>query len=96
MNFWRKLISGCEALCLDCRGASRAQSERLDHPLPRAQRVGLWLHLAICKWCRRYGKQIRFLREAAHEHPEELAKAAPQNLSAEARDRIKRRLSENN
>jgi hypothetical protein len=46
--------------------------------------------------CRRYGKQIRFLREAAHEHPEELAKAAPQNLSVEARDRIKRRLSENN
>lgn len=95
MNFLRKLVSGCKALSLDCREASCAQSESLDHPLPLAKRVGLRLHLVLCKWCRRYGKQIRFLREAAHEHPEALAEAAQQKLSAEARDRIKRRLLEN-
>ena len=61
----------------------------LDHPLSPAKRLGLWLHLLICKWCRRYGKQIRFLREAAHEHREELTEAAPQQLSAGARERIK-------
>jgi len=96
MNFWKKLKSDCAALSLDCCAASRAQSERLDHPLPRMTRIGLWLHLLICKWCRRYGKQIRFLRHAAHEHQEDLAASEPQKLSAEARERIKRRLQEKN
>jgi hypothetical protein len=92
MNLWKKLKTDCSALSLNCREASRAQSEQLDHPLPQATRIGLWLHLVICKWCRRYGGHIRFLRQTAHEHPDELTQAAPQQLSAEARDRIKQRL----
>lgn len=96
MNFFPKLKSDCAQLSLNCREASRAQSEQLDHPLPRATRIGLWLHLIICKWCRRYGKQIRFLRETAHEHPGELTEAAPQQLSAPARERIKERLRQGN
>jgi hypothetical protein len=75
-----------------CRDASRLQSEALDTKLSLSKRFGLSLHLLICKWCRRYGKQVRFLREAAHEHPENLAEAVPQKLSAEARERIKQRL----
>ena len=94
MNFWKKLKSDCAALSLNCREASRAQSEQLDHPLPRATRLGLWLHLLMCKWCRRYGGQIRFLRHAAHEHHEELTDAAPQKLSPAARERIKQRLQD--
>jgi len=50
------------------------------------------MHLLICKWSRRYGKQIRFLRDAAHEHPDNLSDAVPQRLSDEARERIKRNL----
>jgi hypothetical protein len=94
MKFWDKLKSGGIALLLDCREASRAQSEQLDHPLPRGKRVGLWLHLLICQWCRRYGSQIRFLRHAANEHHEDLTEAAPHGLSNEARDRIKQRLQQ--
>jgi hypothetical protein len=52
----------------------------------------MWLHLLVCKWCRRYGKQVRFLRDAAHNHPEDLTGAVPQTLSGEARERIKQRL----
>ena len=76
----------------NCREASRLQSEALDHPLPLAQRFGLRVHLLLCKWCRRYGKQIRFLRQAVHEHPDEVNQAAPQTLSPEARDRLQRSL----
>ncbi len=94
MSFFEKIKSGCTDLSPDCREASRAQSEGLDHPLPLTKRLGLWMHLLICKWCRRYGKQIRFLREAAHEHHEELAEAKPQKLSDDARERIKQRLLE--
>jgi len=93
MSFWSKLKSGCANLSPDCREASRAQSAAIDHPLPPSKRIGLWLHLLICKWCRRYGRQLRFLRIAAHEHPDRLTEAAPQKLSAEARERIKKKLS---
>lgn len=92
MNFWNKLKSIGAALSPDCREASRAQSEILDHSLPLTQRVGVWLHLLICKWCRRYGRQIHFLRHAAHEHPEDLTEAVPQKLSPEARERMKCKL----
>jgi hypothetical protein len=92
MSLWDKLKSGCAALSPNCREAVRAQSEARDHPLPPARQLGLRLHLLICKWCRRYGEQIRFLGEAAHEHPEEWVEARPQTLSAEARERIKQQL----
>lgn len=80
-------------LLMSCRQAARAQSERLEHPLPRAQSLGLWLHLLICRWCRRYGHQIKFLSQAAREHPDHHTHAHPAKLSPEARDRIKQRLT---
>jgi len=67
---------------------------RLARNLPLRRRFGLRFHLLLCKWCRRYGKQITFLRNAAHEHPDEMAEPVPQKLSDEARERIKQRLGE--
>ena len=89
-----KIKSVWLALSLNCRDAVRAQSELLDHPLPPIKRAGLWLHLLICIWCRRYGKQIHLLHEQTREHSETLTTAGPQALSAEARERIKRKLHE--
>ena len=80
------------AVSPNCREASRLQSDALDRSLSLSQRFGLRLHLLLCRWCRRYGKQIRFLRQAAHEHPEEAVEAAPRTLSPEARERLKRSL----
>ncbi len=96
MQKLKKLVSafktGLRMLSPDCREASRLQSEALDHPLSLPQRVGLRMHLLICKWCRRYGKQIRFLRQALHDHPNEVNEAPPHTLSAEAREQLKRTL----
>jgi hypothetical protein len=92
MSFLRTFKENCLTLSLNCREAARAQSEQLEHPLPRIKRIGLWLHLLMCKWCRRYGKQIRFLRQAAHEHQEKLLTASSKQLSDDARERIKRSL----
>lgn len=86
------LKSGFGALLPTCHDAARLQSEAIDGKLCFSKRVGLRLHLLICKWCRRYGKQIEFLSHAATEHPEELTDAVSQTLSAEARERINRRL----
>jgi hypothetical protein len=80
------------AFFLTCRQATQLQSDALDTKLCASKRFGLRLHLLICKWCRRYGKQIRFLRDVALDHPDHLTEAGPQKLSAEARERIKQRL----
>jgi hypothetical protein len=95
MKPWlNKIKSVWTALSPNCREAVRAQSELLDHPLPLVKRVGLWLHLLYCIWCRRYGKQIHLLHEQAREHSETFTTAAPQTLSPDARERIKRKLQE--
>ena len=73
-----------------CRQAARLQSEALDRRLSLLERLGLLLHLWLCRWCRRYGNQLRFLRFAAHQCEEH--EQLPQTLSPEARQRIKQKL----
>src|SRR5690349_10777116 len=96
MSFVKKLTEalkhGFRSLLPTCRDATRLQSEALDTQLSPAKRVGLSMHLLVCKWCRRYGQQIVFLRNAAHEHPDEMTESVPQKLSDAARERIKRKL----
>jgi len=84
--------TGFRALMPTCREVTRLQSNALDRDVPFFWRVGMRLHLLVCSWCRRYGKQIRFLREAMHDHPDELCEASSQGLSPEARERLKRAL----
>jgi len=91
-NMLKALARVMAALFPDCRHASRLQSEALDHKLPILHHIGLRIHLVLCRWCRRYGKQIRFLRHAAHEHPDKLAEPARQKLPDDARERIKQKL----
>lgn len=76
----------------NCKEASRLQSQALDRKLPWVQRFGLRIHLLLCEWCRRYGKQIRFLRDTTREHPEHLPEPGCEKLSQNARERIKQRL----
>jgi hypothetical protein len=87
MNWLTETI---RALSPNCREAIRRQSDALERPLPQLQRIGLQIHLALCVWCSRYEKQIKFLRTAAqrcdHDH------MPKQILSREARERIKRAL----
>ena len=92
---WQQIKSTFSDLNLNCREASRAQSEAMDHPLPASKAVGLKLHLLICLWCRRYGKQIRFLREAAQQQDKKQPASPTSPLSAEARERMKELLGKN-
>jgi len=78
-----------------CGTAARLQSEALDHKLTWQQRLGLRLHLVLCKWCRRYGKQIGFVHNVVHSHPDEVTSAIPRQLSDEARERIRQKLRAN-
>ena len=75
-----------------CKQVSRLQSQALEGKLSFAQRAGLRMHLMLCKWCRRYAKQIGFMHKSVHDHSDEVAECVPQKLSEEARERIKRKL----
>src|SRR6267378_4027239 len=91
-NFLKSLFRGAAVLSPSCREATRLQSEALDRPLTFGERLGLRIHLLLCKWCRRYGKQIHFLRSAARQHEEHEDCLPNQSLRPDARERIKQRL----
>jgi len=75
-----------------CKQAVRLQSAALDGKLSLRERLGLRIHLVLCTWCRRYGKQIRFVQTATREHAGEEQVLPQRTLSDEARERIKQRL----
>lgn len=55
-----------------------------------SERFGLRLHLTMCSICRRYARQLAFLRFAARKLASREIPDA--RLTEEARDRIRRRL----
>lgn len=80
---------------LTCKEASRLASESLDRKLTWRQRIKLWMHLAMCRLCFGFAKDIRQLRDAAQLRAAdaEMEAAQPEvKLSAEARARMKRAL----
>jgi len=89
MKILRSLV---ENLSPTCKQATRLQSAAMDRKLSFFEKLGLQVHLLLCKWCRRYGEQLSFLRSAAHECDQHNNLAAPQPLSPDARERIKIRL----
>jgi predicted anti-sigma-YlaC factor YlaD len=91
-NISKSLRQGIGDLSPTCKQSVQLQSAALDTKLPLRQRLGLKIHLMLCRWCRRYGKQIGFLREATREHGGEERALPPRSLSPEARERIKQRL----
>ena len=91
-NLTTALKEGMRTISPSCRDVTRLQSLALDQSLPVAKQVGLRLHLLLCKWCRRYGKQIRFLRRAVREHQDKTVEPVSQSLTPEARAKLKRSL----
>jgi hypothetical protein len=92
-NILKSLARRAGELSPSCKEAVRLQSIALDRALTPAERFGLRFHLLFCKWCRAYGKQIRFLHSAAKKHASDDNQPSPQPaLSSEARERIKRSL----
>ena len=92
MNWVDRLRRVLGVLSPACKESTRLQSEALDRRLSGSEKLGLRLHLLLCKWCRRYGEQLKFLRSAARECEEHPSAAGRSGLSPEARERIKRRL----
>jgi hypothetical protein len=94
-NSLKALIGTLGVLFPSCRESARLQSDALDRQLPFFRRLGLSLHLLVCKCCRRYGRQIAFLRVAGHKCAQGEDHMPSPTLPPEARERIKRALQTN-
>jgi hypothetical protein len=83
-------------LMLNCKEATRLVSESLDRKLPFHQRIGIRIHLFMCKFCSRYEQQLMYLRktlrsQAMHDEDTESYISLP----PETRKRIKNFLHDN-
>lgn len=82
---------------LRCREVSKLVSESLDRRIPLRTRLQVWLHLAMCRLCWGFARQLRLLRRAAHDHPERLLPDGfdrASKLSPQARERIQAALEQ--
>jgi hypothetical protein len=76
---------------LTCKDVTRLVSESMDRSLPLGKRIGVRLHLLICRFCARYERQLLLIRDtvrhlaATVEAPGE---TFGETLSKEARERI--------
>jgi len=80
----------------NCKKVTQWVSESLDRKLPFHQRMGMRIHLLMCKFCSRYHSQLISLRKSIRAHAmydEESEPYLP--LPSEARERIKRFLHDN-
>jgi len=72
-----------------CAEATRLLSASQDAPLPLTARVGLRLHLAICRHCQRYQRQLQLMRRVLQQYPENLP---PVRLPEDFRRQLAREL----
>ena len=80
-----------------CQQTVEKISQSMERSLSLRERIDLKLHLWICVWCQWYFEHLHIIRKTARakaEEPPELISGA--GLSDEARDRIRRRLSNPN
>lgn len=82
---------------LTCKQASQLVSENQERTLTRRERWGLKLHLWICISCRRFNRQIALMRRALRRLSQsDVADETGPELPPEARQRIRRNLTEHN
>ena len=77
---------------LSCKETARLLSESLEHPLPFRRRLGLKMHLLMCRFCRRYARQVRAIESVARSYArrvEDPDRPASGSLTQDARERLK-------
>jgi len=80
-----------------CRQTVEKISQSMEHRLSLHERFKVNLHLWICAWCQWYIEHLRLIREAARAKGDEaLDIATGTSLSDEARERIRRKLTNQN
>lgn len=82
-----------------CQQMVETISQSMERKLTLRETINLKLHLWICAWCQWYMEHLHIIRDAARtkaaESPDFTSVSGP-TLSSEARERIKRNLTNQN
>jgi hypothetical protein len=76
---------------LSCNDVTRLISESMDRTLPLGKRVGVRVHLLMCRFCARYERHLLLIRETVRRLAAtevQLGVLLGETLSEEARGRI--------
>lgn len=80
---------------MNCKEAGRLVSEKRDRKLPMGKLMRLRMHLSICQLCKIYSRQIELLGEISRKASTMVLQSSfPFTLSADAKARIKAKVSE--
>lgn len=82
-------------MILSCRDVTRLISDSMDRSLPLGKRIGVRLHLMMCRFCARYERQLLLIRDTVRRiaaPPDDPPAIFPETLSPEARERIRKSL----
>jgi len=83
MNYWM----------FSCHEVSRKISQSMDARLTLLQRMGIRIHLMMCRYCARFRRQLTLLRTICRiDEPDQPTEGQGESLSAEAKMRIKEKL----
>lgn len=76
---------------LTCKETSYLASKKLDEKLTSKERIGFWLHIGMCRLCRRYATDIEKLHGLMHKAGKSGLALMPESvkLSEQSRERIK-------
>jgi len=75
----------------NCKKVTQLLSESLDRNLPLYQRMGMRIHLMMCKFCSRYKEQLLFLRKTARLYSEN---SEDSDLSIQLSSEVGKRIKE--
>jgi hypothetical protein len=88
-----RVLATLKSLNCTCKDAACLISQQDERKLSRAERVGLRLHLILCRACRRYLASVKFIKQAMRRCGESETLSTPEALPSAARDRIHQRLA---
>jgi len=78
-----------------CKQATLLKNESFHRPLSLMERLGLRFHFLICAGCEQMSRQLEFIHKASTRLLDETKSSEQPTLSADARERIRTALKEN-
>ena len=72
-----------------CPEVIRILSLGMDNKLSLLTRMKLRIHFLMCSFCERYLKQLKYMRDVAHEFPEKIGDVSDATLPSEVKQRLK-------
>jgi hypothetical protein len=73
----------------NCREAARLAALATRQPLSARRRLGLRLHVLLCRFCRRFERQLGRLRDRVASYAGEPAVGVRVRLTEESRERLR-------